>query len=126
METVEKTWKEILPLYEKLHTVVRHGLQRIYGTTLIKSDGAIPAHLGTALNFRVSMLTAIKLFFSKNFSFKDFQKSFARKEYRKFIRRKISFFSIIKLKISVEKIKKKHQNSRFQEKLQYSFLSLIV
>ena len=46
METVGRTWNEILPLYEKLHAVVRFNLQNVYGDRLVKSDGAIPAHLG--------------------------------------------------------------------------------
>lgn len=45
METVGRTWNEILPLYEKLHAVVRFNLQNVYGDRLVKSDGAIPAHL---------------------------------------------------------------------------------
>ena len=45
IKSVERTWQEIKPLYQKLHAVARFEIQNIFGEKLVKSDGAIPAHL---------------------------------------------------------------------------------
>ena len=41
----ERLWQQVRPLYESLHTYVRHRLRDKYGPALIPADGPIPAHL---------------------------------------------------------------------------------
>ena len=45
LETIQRTWRKISPLYDKLHAVARHKLQEFYGKSLVTSLGAIPAHI---------------------------------------------------------------------------------
>uniref|UniRef100_A0A8D0GRD2 Angiotensin-converting enzyme n=1 Tax=Sphenodon punctatus TaxID=8508 RepID=A0A8D0GRD2_SPHPU len=42
---VEKTFKQIKPLYEELHAYVRHRLEKFYGSKYINPTGCLPAHL---------------------------------------------------------------------------------
>jgi len=42
---LDRLWDQVQPLYEALHCHVRARLQEKYGTSLVKSGGAIPAHL---------------------------------------------------------------------------------
>lgn len=45
VETVDKLWQDIEPLYDELHKYVRHKLGKLYGSKLNKDDPMIPAHL---------------------------------------------------------------------------------
>ena len=45
LETIQRTWRKISPLYDKIHAVARHKLQEFYGKSLVTSLGAIPAHI---------------------------------------------------------------------------------
>lgn len=40
-----KLWEQVKPLYDDLHTYVRHSLIDIYGTNMDWEDDLIPAHL---------------------------------------------------------------------------------
>ncbi|KAG8590676.1 hypothetical protein GDO81_006840 [Engystomops pustulosus] len=42
---VNRTFEEILPLYQELHAYVRSNLQKTYGYEYIDSNGGLPAHL---------------------------------------------------------------------------------
>lgn len=43
---IEKTWQQVLPLYEQLHCYVKYRLQEKYGSKVVPlNDGFIPAHL---------------------------------------------------------------------------------
>ena len=42
---VERLWQQVRPLYESLHAYVRGRLAAHYGTSAVKPDGLIPAHL---------------------------------------------------------------------------------
>jgi len=42
---LERTWKQIQPLYQELHAYVRFKLIQKYGAAAERSDGMIPAHL---------------------------------------------------------------------------------
>lgn len=42
---LERVWKEVEPLYQELHTYVRHRLIQKYGAEAKRADGMIPAHL---------------------------------------------------------------------------------
>ena len=44
-DQLERTWKELRPLYEELHAYVRFKLIQKYGAAAQRSDGMIPAHL---------------------------------------------------------------------------------
>ncbi|NXO01818.1 ACE2 enzyme, partial [Rhinopomastus cyanomelas] len=45
IKDVEKTFEQIKPLYQELHSYVRHRLEQVYGPQLISSTGCLPAHL---------------------------------------------------------------------------------
>ena len=45
IESIDRTWAEVKPLYQKLHAVARFKIDQIFGKKLVKPDGAIPAHL---------------------------------------------------------------------------------
>lgn len=45
LETVEKMWHEIKPLYNLLHDYVRAKLKSLYTENLKDSDNMIPAHI---------------------------------------------------------------------------------
>ncbi|XP_063703175.1 angiotensin-converting enzyme-like [Culicoides brevitarsis] len=45
VETVDRLWNDIEPLYNELHTYVRHKLGQMYSTHLNKDDPMIPAHI---------------------------------------------------------------------------------
>lgn len=52
IDTVERLWTEIKPLYNELHTYVRLKLKKFYKDSLKLSDNGIPAHvLGNYLLF---------------------------------------------------------------------------
>jgi peptidyl-dipeptidase A len=42
---MERLWLQLKPLYDSLHTYVRHRLQDKYGAAATRADGLIPAHL---------------------------------------------------------------------------------
>jgi peptidyl-dipeptidase A len=44
-EELERTWKQLQPLYEELHAYVRFKLIQKYGQAARRADGMIPAHL---------------------------------------------------------------------------------
>ena len=44
-EELERTWKQLRPLYEELHAYVRFKLIQRYGGAALRADGMIPAHL---------------------------------------------------------------------------------
>ena len=41
----DRLWEEVRPLYESLHTYVRHRLGALYGADVVDPRGPIPAHL---------------------------------------------------------------------------------
>jgi peptidyl-dipeptidase A len=45
VETVDKLWSEVEPLYDELHKYVHRELSKLYGDKIDKSDPLIPAHL---------------------------------------------------------------------------------
>lgn len=45
IQTVNKMWKQIEPLYDELHEYTRNKLIVLYGDKMNKSDPLIPAHL---------------------------------------------------------------------------------
>ena len=56
IESIDRTWAEVKPLYQKLHAVARFKIDQIFGKKLVKPDGAIPAHL--LVRFRNSFFTS--------------------------------------------------------------------
>jgi peptidyl-dipeptidase A len=42
---IDRLWQQVRPLYVSLHTYVRWRLARTYGTSVIREDAPIPAHL---------------------------------------------------------------------------------
>ncbi|SEL33123.1 peptidyl-dipeptidase A [Roseateles sp. YR242] len=42
---MERTWQQVRPLYDALHTYVRFKLRQTYGPDLVPATGPIPAHL---------------------------------------------------------------------------------
>ena len=56
IESIDRTWAEVKPLYQKLHAVARFKIDQIFGKKLVKPDGAIPAHL--LVRFRNSFSTS--------------------------------------------------------------------
>jgi len=42
---IERVWQQVKPLYDSLHTYVRHKLRQAYGPAVVPADGPIPAHL---------------------------------------------------------------------------------
>ncbi len=42
---MDRVWEQVKPLYEALHCHVRESLNKQYGTDVVGSNGAIPAHL---------------------------------------------------------------------------------
>ena len=40
-----RTWSQVKPLYDSLHTYVRHKLRQAYGPAAVPASGPIPAHL---------------------------------------------------------------------------------
>lgn len=43
-DTVEKLWKDVKPLYEKIHGYVRYTMNQAYGDERVSADGPMPAH----------------------------------------------------------------------------------
>ena len=44
-DQIEESWKQIQPLYEKLHAYVRHQLKQVHPQEIFPDSGQIPAHL---------------------------------------------------------------------------------
>ncbi|WAC74476.1 M2 family metallopeptidase [Roseateles sp. SL47] len=42
---IERSWRQVQPLYESLHTYVRFKLRQTYGPDVVPATGPIPAHL---------------------------------------------------------------------------------
>lgn len=42
---IEKTWQQVLPLYEQLHCYTKFKLMEKYGEDKFSEDGYIPAHI---------------------------------------------------------------------------------
>ena len=42
---MERTWQQVKPLYESLHTYTRYKLRQAYGAGVVPAQGPIPAHL---------------------------------------------------------------------------------
>jgi peptidyl-dipeptidase A len=42
---MERTWQQVKPLYESLHTYTRYKLRQAYGAGVVPEQGPIPAHL---------------------------------------------------------------------------------